>query len=246
MSAHSGLDPRGCVSEHTFVPTDQNPNHRGAISELAIVLQATKAGFEVYRPSSEHARADMVFGMGSQVFRVQVKTASVAGDVLRVPLVSSWYSPGGYVRRSYTAAEVDLVAAYCPERESAYLLPIALVGGMRMISLRLGPPRNGQRAGLHYAADYEFHGAVAQLEERRHGMAEARGSSPLSSTSKDAGNASTIVGAHEFRNHFGWYLERAAAGETIDVTRHGNAHVRLGPVTPPLIDSPGGEDAQAA
>jgi prevent-host-death family protein len=37
----------------------------------------------------------------------------------------------------------------------------------------------------------------------------------------------TLVGAHEFRNHFGFYMERAAAGEEILVTRRGRPSVRL-------------------
>lgn len=45
------------------------------------------------------------------------------------------------------------------------------------------------------------------------------------------------VGAHEFRNHFGYYMERAAAGEEILVTRRGKPHARLGP--------PRGEPARA-
>ena len=49
-------------------------------------------------------------------------------------------------------------------------------------------------------------------------MQEVAGSSPAGSTS---------VGAHEFRNHFGWYMERAAAGEEIAVTRRGKPYVRL-------------------
>ena len=84
---------------------------------------------------------------------------------------------------------------------------------------------------LTLAADYEFPGAVAQLGERRAGSAKVRGSSPLSSTSSESRSApeapSATVGAHEFRNRFGWYLERAAAGETIRVTRHGKPHVEL-------------------
>jgi prevent-host-death family protein len=52
------------------------------------------------------------------------------------------------------------------------------------------------------------------------------------------------VGAHEFRNHFGWYMQRAAAGEEILVTRRGRAYARLCPphaqLTPPpaAIPSP--------
>jgi prevent-host-death family protein len=37
------------------------------------------------------------------------------------------------------------------------------------------------------------------------------------------------VGAHEFRNRFGWYMERAAAGEQICVSRRGRPCVRLIP-----------------
>jgi prevent-host-death family protein len=37
------------------------------------------------------------------------------------------------------------------------------------------------------------------------------------------------VGSHEFRNHFGYYLERAAAGEEIHISRHGRPFARLLP-----------------
>jgi prevent-host-death family protein len=37
------------------------------------------------------------------------------------------------------------------------------------------------------------------------------------------------VNAHEFRNRFGWYLERAAAGEVFQVTRHGKPFVKVSP-----------------
>ena len=87
------------------------------------------------------------------------------------------------------------------------------------------------------AADYRL-GAVAQLGERRHGMAEVRGSIPLSSTSPDD---ATVVGAHEFRERFGWYQERAAAGETVHVTRRGRPFVVLGPA--PQMPAPQDEEA---
>jgi len=35
------------------------------------------------------------------------------------------------------------------------------------------------------------------------------------------------VGAHQFRNHFGYYLERAAAGDEIRVSRYGRKFVKL-------------------
>ncbi|HKP90443.1 MAG TPA: type II toxin-antitoxin system prevent-host-death family antitoxin [Thermoleophilaceae bacterium] len=63
-------------------------------------------------------------------------------------------------------------------------------------------------------------------------MAEARGSNPLSSTPSD--DSPTVIGAHEFRNRFGWYMERAAAGEPILITRRGKTHLRLTPAAPQL------------
>ena len=83
-----------------------------------------------------------------------------------------------------------------------------------MRSLRLTPPRNAQRACINLADDYEFTGAVAQLGERVAGSHEVRGSSPLSSTSA-APRLGLVLGAHEFRERFGYYMEQAAAGEEI-------------------------------
>jgi prevent-host-death family protein len=86
--------------------------------------------------------------------------------------------------------------------------------------------QNGQRASLHWARDYELRGAVAQLGERRRGTPEATGSSPVSSTQQPV-TTQSHVGAHEFRNLFGWYAERAAAGEEFLITRRGKPYVRL-------------------
>ena len=95
---------------------------------------------------------------------------------------------------------------------------------------RLSSPQNGQRASLNLAVDFEFPGAIAQLEERGHGMAEVVGSSPTGSTPEGSTDVVVIeVGAHEFRNRFGWYMERAAAGEEFLVTRRGKPYVRLIP-----------------
>ncbi len=210
-----------------------NPNQRGAIAEAAIAYEAVRAGLDVFKPCSEHSRCDLIFGVGSRLLRVQCKTARRSGEVLSIGLVVCRHTPGGYVRTTYSATEIDLVAAHCHELGRSYLLPFDVVAaGKTSIHLRLSPPKNGQRAAIHYAAQYEFPGAVAQLGERRHGMAEVRGSSPLSSTSSPAGEI--VIGSHELRERFGHWMERAAAGDEVLVTRHGRRFVRLGPADPQL------------
>jgi prevent-host-death family protein len=173
---------------------------------MKIATAAVEAGIPVLPPMQKHGRDDLAF-----------------------ELTGRRCTPGGYVRSSYAEDEIDLLAAYCGELDRCYLLPRELVVGRSEIWLRVSPTLNGQRACLNLAAEYEFHGAVAQLEERVAGSHEVRGSSPLSSTSPPP---AVQTGCHDFRNRFGYYLERAAAGTTIEVPRRGRPYARLVPAAP--------------
>lgn len=217
----------------------EDRNHKGNVAELAIATEAARLGLAVLKPLTEHERYDLVLGVAGRLLRVQCKWGSQRGDVITVRLESSYHSPTrGYVTTTYDDSEVDAVAVYCEELARCFLLPIKLVSGRGSVTLRLSPARNKQRAALNSAAEYEFRGAVAQLEERVAGSDEVRGSSPLSSTFTVADPVSTLeeVGAHEFRNQFGRYMERAAGGSEFLIRRHGRPYARLGP--PDLNPSP--------
>jgi prevent-host-death family protein len=208
-------------------------NRKGAVAEAKIAAAAVELGIPVLRPITEHGRYDLVFDLGSRLLRVQCKWANLDDGVVRVQLAGSYLTPHGYVRSSYTADEIDAIVAYCGELDECYFLPVDLIAGQHMIHLRLAAPRNAQRAGLNWATKYELRGAVAQWEERCRGTAEVTGSSPVSSTSQTE-LSTTEVGAHEFRNHFGWYMQRAHAGDEILISRRGRPHARLGPPHPQL------------
>jgi prevent-host-death family protein len=201
------------------------PNQKGAIAEAAVTLAATRLGFGVLKPVAEHSAYDLALDLGSEIVRVQCKWARSDGEVVEVYSGRCRAVRGGYIRQTYDVDEIDALAAYCERNGATYLLPASLVAGKRLIRLRLTPPKNGQRAAIRWASAYEF-GAVAQLGERRHGMAEVRGSSPLSSTPSES-DANVSVGAHAFRERFGFYMEQAAAGTDVHVTRHGRPSVRL-------------------
>lgn len=131
---------------------------------------------------------------------------------------------------TYHESEVDLIAVYCGELDRCYLLPVTLVAGRNMVCLRLERAKNNQRAALNWASNYDFPGAVAQLAERSDGIRKAEGSNPSSSTpNADTAPATEEVGAHLFRNHFGYYMERAAGGAEILIRRRGKPYARLGP-----------------
>ena len=61
-------------------------------------------------------------------------------------------------------------------------------------------------------------------------MAEARGSSPLSST---ASSEPVTVGVNAFRDGLGSWMDRVAAGEEVVLTRHGRPKIRLLPAAAP-------------
>jgi prevent-host-death family protein len=209
-------------------------NQKGGIAETAITAAAYALDIPVLRPVVEHARYDLAFEIGDRILRVQCKWGGLdeEGAVIRVNLQSSYLTPAGYVQTTYTRDEIDLVAVYCGELRRCYLLPASLACGRRSVFLRVRPPKNGQRACLNLAVDFEFEGAIAQLEERWRGTPEAAGSSPASSTPSPP--ETLHVGAHQFRNHFGYYLERAADGHEVLVSRRGRPYVRLIPVEPRL------------
>jgi PD-(D/E)XK endonuclease len=163
-------------------------NQKGAIAETAIAFAATKLGIDVYGPVAEGGRYDLIFVIDDRLLRVQCKWAARRGNVLVVPCVSSWRSRERFVDRPYTAAEIDAVAACAMDLDRCYFVPIERVEGRPAIALRLAPARNNQRRRVNWAEEYELaarlgrHGAVAQLGERRDGIAEVRGSIPLGST----------------------------------------------------------------
>ena len=213
--------------------TDQ----KGGIAETAILAAATKLGIPVLRPVVEHARYDLAFEIGARILRVQCKWGALSDDgaVTKVRVGGSWHSPtAGYVRSSYGADEIDLLAVYCGDLDRCYLLPIELVAGREAIHLRLLPPKNGQRACLNRAVDFELPGAVAQLDRAPRGLRGGQGFESPQLHSSPLPPEVLRVGAHEFRNHFGYYLERAADGHEVLVSRRGRPHVRLLPVEPRL------------
>ena len=157
-------------------------NDKGNIAEAEITAP-TIAGIGILRPCEEHSVT--TWRLSS---RAAFCGSSASGrrlgrrDRRVVRLADSATRPDGLSGTTYSADEIDAVAAYCAELDRCYLLPVHLVARKSSVQLRIAPPRNGQRACLNWASEYELAGAVAQLGERRRGTPEAAGSSPASST----------------------------------------------------------------
>lgn len=217
-------------------------NHKGAVAELAIAKEAARLGLGVYMPMIEHGRYDLVLAIGDGLFKTQVKWAQLDGEIVIIRLVCNRHTPrNGYVRTLYTAAEIDLVAAYCGDLDRSYLIPVERIDGRSQIRLRLTPARNNQLAAVNFAVDYEFEGAVAQMARASDWQSEGR---RFDSDQLHPETNSIRIGADPFGMHPARFLQRAAAGEEFLITRRGKPMARLLPanglssdVRPPQLEA---------
>ncbi len=116
---------------------------------MAVASALQRAGFEVFTPLfSAHSRIDLIASDGVELRRVQCKTARLQGEVLFFRTCSNTRNSP----RDYTG-EVDAFGVYAPDRELVYLVNSEGLGP-RGCCLRLAPTRNGQAAGVRWAADY--------------------------------------------------------------------------------------------
>ncbi len=136
------------------------PSKKGAITEAAITLAAIRLDLLVLRPMTEGGRYDLALDIGGQILRLQCKSAWRQRDVLITPCNTSRHTPHGYVRTTYTAEEVDAIAAYSPDTDKCYLIPIRDVAGKSAVNLRLAPTRNNQMLKIRWANDYEFEASL--------------------------------------------------------------------------------------
>jgi hypothetical protein len=172
----------------SVLTTDQ----KGIVAEMKIAAVTLAAGVGVAKPMGPE-RYDLIFDLGPTLIRVQCKWAVRLGDVVVIRSRRVRRGPEGLIRRKYLPGEIDAIVGYCAETEGCYYLPTELSVERAAVQLRLAPTKNSQALGIKWARDFELgatlaklQGPIAQLGERRDGIAKAAGSSPAGSTSEAA------------------------------------------------------------
>jgi pyruvate/2-oxoacid:ferredoxin oxidoreductase beta subunit len=100
-------------------------NQKGAMAEAHITAAAISLGIVVWRPLVEGCRYDLILDTGERLLRTQCKWAIREKDVVVVRGRTCRHTPRGYVRTSYSAAEIDGVAAWCPGTGECYFVRYA-------------------------------------------------------------------------------------------------------------------------
>jgi hypothetical protein len=141
----------------------EHPKATGDKSTLAIMLALREAGYELLVPFGENTRYDLVIDDGTRLARVQCKTGRLRSGAVTFNVCSSYaHHPNPRVLKRTYEGEVDYFAVFCPETRRAYLIPIAELPLKRQGRLRVDPPRNNQRLGIRFAADFEIQAPIGE------------------------------------------------------------------------------------
>lgn len=133
---------------------------KGVITELAVQQAFISHGFGVSVPVLPTSRYDMIVDTGSNLIRVQVKTARDIpdSDGFMISLHSSRTHRWGVQTVNYTSDDVDMFATFYDG--NVYVIPQRDVDGKTECRFR-NSSANGQTKGIKFAKDYELNNVIA-------------------------------------------------------------------------------------
>lgn len=134
----------------------------GNITEVAVMLEFLKLGYNVLTPYGDCERYDFVVDIQNKFYRIQVKTSQEKEEEGKIEFNSSstHYSDGKCIHDSYTIEDIDYFATYYSGK--CYLVPVE-EAGKRSTSLRFVPAKNGQTRGIKMASNYELEEVIKRL-----------------------------------------------------------------------------------
>lgn len=133
----------------------------GNITEVSVMLEFLKLGYNVLTPYGDCERYDFVVDINNKFYKIQVKTCKeVEEGKIQFNTSSTHYSEGKCIHDSYTKEEIDYFATIYNGK--CYLVPVEQCGG-RTVSIRFIPTKNGQTRGVKMAENYELEEVIKSL-----------------------------------------------------------------------------------
>lgn len=130
---------------------------KGDLAEIRVAADLMRRGYKVAFPYGEDWDFDLIVCRDVRLERVQVKYACSDGHVVEVRCRSHSLT-GGKVRvvKRYTSQTIDWLAVFDARTQRCFYVPASeLADGRAILTLRLSPARNGQRARVRLASRYE-------------------------------------------------------------------------------------------
>jgi hypothetical protein len=133
---------------------------KGDISELHILAELTRLGFDVYTPFGEDSRSDLIADTGRELLKVQVKTArNIDDSKIEFNCTSTRSNYTETTEHDYKD-DIDGFAVYHPKTDNMYYVPIDDAPKTSMY-LRLTETKNNQDGRANMAEEYTLSEKIA-------------------------------------------------------------------------------------
>ena len=130
--------------------TGVNKKIKGDVAELAVAQKFIKEGYKILFPYGENHQYDLVAEKDGKFFRVQVKYCTPKNGVLNINCKSS----NNWSVLHYTEKYIDVLAAYNPEDNQVYFIPVDQINHSLM-KLRISPAKNNQELRINLAENFK-------------------------------------------------------------------------------------------
>ena len=126
---------------------------KGDLGVLKAQVDLFEQGFTIFSPQTEHSPFDLVAYKNGEFRRVQVKYRSKDQyGKIDIKFSTCWTDRNGTHTVPVDKTEIDLYCVYCPDTDECYYLEPGKFGSN--VSLRVEAPKNGQKSGINFAADF--------------------------------------------------------------------------------------------
>ena len=129
------------------------PKQKGNLTEIKCLMAFYELGYHCSIPYGENCRYDLIADINGKLIKIQCKTSrEIEPGVISFPCRSTRSNTQSNLQRRYTANEIDYFATIWNNK--CYLVPISECSASK--NLRFISPKNGQKAGVSYAQNYEI------------------------------------------------------------------------------------------
>ena len=111
------------------------PKRQGEFAEAEFLNRAIRLGFAVAQPWGDSERYDFVVDAGERFWRVQVKSCNHRARGQYGYNFKAYSNARYYKRTPYSAAQIDILAAYLVPENLWYILPIEILENRLNFSL---------------------------------------------------------------------------------------------------------------
>lgn len=134
--------------------TNDNPNKKGTLGEIAVCKELLKLGYEVFVEVGNHSKVDLiVLDEDYKTYKIQVKTVKSKDEIIEIYSVKSCLNPK--YNSTYNIRQVDIFAVYVIDKDFVfYVTSKEILSNSKSSKFRLSESKNGQIKKVRYIKEY--------------------------------------------------------------------------------------------